>query len=76
MEKKRNLAQELYEEFNLRFDANSDIELIDDFNGQVGNGGSGTTKMSYLRALRAQLIKRNIDFSVVGDERSMSYAKK
>ena len=74
--KNKNVPQELFEEFNLRFDSYSDEEMVKAFNGQVGNQGSGTAKMSFLRAIRSQMIKRKIDFSEIGDEKSMSYANK
>lgn len=76
MEIKGNLSQKLFEEYQLRFDSFTDEEIIEAFNSQVGNGGTGTAKMTYLRAIRSQLIKRNIDFSEVGDERTMSYKRK
>ena len=61
-------------EFKMRFEANSDQELVNAFNSQVENHGSGSAKMAFLSALREELNKRSIDFSSVGDERSMSYA--
>lgn len=63
MESNKNLQHELYEEYNLRFDTLSDMEMVEVFNGQVNNGGSGTARMSYLSAIKYQLIKREIDFS-------------
>ncbi|MEH6746459.1 MAG: hypothetical protein V7670_06460 [Maribacter arcticus] len=71
MKSNNNLQHELYDEYNLRFDDYSDTELVDAFNGQVGNGGSGTAKLSYLRAIKSQLIKREIDFS-----ETVGYTKK
>ncbi len=76
MKKNDKTAQELFDEYNSRFDAYSDNELIEIFNGQVGNQGWGTARASYGGAIREQLKKRNIDFSVVGDDRGISYAAK
>jgi len=68
--------KELFDEYNQRMDSSSDEDVVEAFNGQVGNQGSGMAKMAYLSALRAQLTKRKIDFSAVGNSESMSYAYK
>ena len=68
------MNKDLKTEFKTRFGSNSDQELISAFNSQVDNHGSGSAKMAFLGALKAELIKRSIDYSSVGDARSMSYA--
>ena len=68
------MNKDLKTEFKTRFESNSDQELINAFNSQVENNGSGSAKMAFLSALREELNKRSIDYSSVGDERSMSYA--
>jgi len=69
------MNKDLKTEFKTRFESNSDQELINAFNSQVENHGSGSAKMAFLSALREELNKRSIDFSSVGDEKSMSYSK-
>lgn len=76
MKNSSNIQDELYDKFNKTNNDYTDTELVNAFNGQVGNRGSGPAKMSYLRAIRTQLIKRKIDFSVVGDKEGLSYARK
>ena len=68
------MKKDLKTEFKTRFESYSDQELISAFNSQVDNHGSGSAKMAFLGALKAELIKRSIDYSSVGDARSMSYA--
>ena len=69
------MNKDLKTEFKTRFGSNSDQELISAFNSQVDNHGSGSAKMAFLGALKEELNKRSIDYSSVGDARSMSYAK-
>lgn len=68
--------QKLKEEYQERFKNKSDEQLIDSFNGQVGNAGWGTARMFYLSTLRKELENRNIDYSDVGDKEGISYAKR
>lgn len=68
------MNKDLKTEFKTRFESNSDQELISAFNSQVDNHGSGSAKMAFLGALKEELNKRSIDYSSVGDARSMSYA--
>jgi hypothetical protein len=68
------MNKDLKTEFKKRFESNSDQELINAFNSQVENHGSGSAKMAFLSALREELNKRSIDFSSVSNAASMSYA--
>lgn len=43
------------------------------FNREVGIPAFGIARQGYLWAIREQLIRRNIDFSCVGDEKVISY---
>ena len=61
-------------EYKRRFEKYSDREVIDAFNSQVENQGSGTAKMAFLAAIKESIIERSIDFSSVGDRTTMSYA--
>jgi hypothetical protein len=68
--------QKLKKEYQERFKNESDEQLIDSFNVQVGNAGWGTARMFYLSALRKELENRNLDYSDIGDKEGLSYAKK
>lgn len=65
-------------QFLERFSEYSDLELINSFNSQVGNPGTGTAKMGYLGALRIQLDSRRINRDAISnpETNSVSYAKK
>lgn len=51
----------------------TDSELIESVNNQVGFHVFGYGRQGVFMALKDQLKKRNIDFSVMGDEKSVSY---
>ncbi|GEM_PF-2118992 len=65
-----------YEFYKDKFERLTDKELIGAFNEQVGNGGTGTVKMRYLYAIHREFIDRDYDFSAIGDEKSLSFARK
>ena len=67
------MYEDFKKEYKIRFEKYSDQEVIDAFNSQVENQGSGTSKMAFLAALKEAIIERFIDFSSVGDSSSMSY---
>ena len=68
------MYEDFKNEYKIRFEKHSDQEVIDAFNSQVENQGSGTAKMAFLAAIKEAIIERFIDFSSVGDRLSMSYA--
>ncbi|HLS31374.1 MAG TPA: hypothetical protein VK021_10995 [Flavobacteriaceae bacterium] len=69
-------AEKAYNQFMSKMDAQTDDEIVENFNNQVGKKGWTTSRASYEAVINAQLIKRNIDFSEIGDETSMSYKHK
>ena len=71
-------AQDYYEEYLERFSGYSDLELIEAFNGQVGNPGWGVARSGYLSALRSQLDARGINRDSITDTKNngVSYTKK
>jgi len=71
-----NLPQELFHKFMEQLNKCSDEEIIQNFNYEVGNGGWGTARASYLGALHEQLNIRNFDYSEIGDKKSYSLANK
>jgi|GEM_PF-2510294 len=66
-------VQELFLEFSASLESISDRELISKFNRQIGNGGWGIARSAYLAALRSQLDKRKIDYSAIGNDKTLSY---
>ena len=68
------MYEDFKKEYKIRFEKYSDQEVIDAFNSQVENQGSGTAKMAFVSAIKEAIIDRSIDFSSVGDSLSMSYA--
>ena len=42
----------------------------------MGNKGSGTTRFAFLAALHQEFIRRDFDYSEIGDENSLSFKHK
>lgn len=68
------MYEDFRNEYRIRFEKYSDQEVIDAFNSQVENQGSGAAKMAFLAVIKEAIIERSIDFSSVGDSASMSYS--
>lgn len=51
----------------------SDIELIKRFNAQVGIRTWGIARQGYINALRFEIERRGIDFSLIGNENYLSF---
>ncbi len=60
--------QRHYNEFQKRFKAMSDKELIDAFNRDVGNPGWVSARGEYHGALRAEFENRGYDYLSIGDK--------
>ena len=71
-----NLPQELFHKYMEQLNKFSDEEIIENFNHEVGNGGWGTARASYLGALHEQLNIRKFDYSEIGDNGRLSFANK
>lgn len=54
----------------------SDEGLVDRFNSDVGNPGWIGARARFHSALRQELIRRDIDFSAIGDDKSLSFRTK
>ena len=69
---------DFFQQFLDRFTEYSDTELINAFNSQVGNQGTGSAKMGFLSALRSQLDSRDINREAITNPETsgLSYAKK
>ena len=65
-----------YEQFKRRMENYLDEELIEAFNNQVGNRGSGYARVNFLSAIHDKFKKRGYDFSAVGNKEELSFAKK
>ncbi len=71
-----NKAFEYYDRFMKRLNKLSDEEIVDEFNDEVGKGGWGTARASFLGALHKQFKLRNFDYSEIGDQGSYSLSRK
>ena len=71
-----NLPQKLFKEYNERMNRYSDEKIVQILNSEVGKGGWGTARASFLGALHKQLDKRKLDYSEIGDKRSLSFKRK
>ncbi len=63
-------------EFADRFSKKTDQELINAFNGEVGNNGRCTARGYYLHALRNEMENRDFDVSLVIKGDSTYYNRK
>ena len=70
---KQNL---LYKRFKRRMGNYSDEELIQAFNNEVGNPGWTSARAAYLVAIRDEFKERGYDYSAVGNEEGLSFARK
>ena len=66
-------VQNRYDAFRLRLAECSVQELVDAFNREVGNKGWGTARACYLAALHGALDERGVDYSEIGDAKSLSF---
>jgi hypothetical protein len=69
-------GQQYYNEYIERFKSYSDEELIDCFNRDVGNPGWVSACASFLAAIHSEFDRRNIDYSDIGDSKSLSLKHK
>ena len=58
------------------FSKYSDSELIDAFNSDVWNEWWASWRADFLTWIHEEFIKRNIDFSVIWDEKTLSLRNK
>jgi hypothetical protein len=63
-------------EFQKQLESYSDIELISRFNEEVNNAGSGSARYSFLASLHHEFIRREYDYSAIGDSKSLSFRDK
>ncbi len=71
-----NYPKKLFNEFMEQLDNYSDEKIVEVFNSEVGKGGWGTARASFLGALHEQLNIREFDYSEIGDKKSCSYRYK
>jgi hypothetical protein len=69
-------GQYYFVEYQKQLEAYSNLELIDRFNEEVNNGGSGSARYSFLAALHFEFIRRGFDYSEFGDSDSLSFKQK
>ena len=63
-------------EFEHSFENEPDDKIIEFFNKEVGKNAWGTARAGYILALSNTFSKRGIDYSIVGDWKSISLAKR
>ena len=76
MKKAQNLPQKLFKRYMEQFNNYSDEEIIEVFNTEVGKGGWGTARASFLGALHEQLNSRKFDYTQIGDKGGYSLKRK
>jgi len=67
---------EYYEYFKKDLEPLSEEALISRVNQSVGLRAFGVARQGYLKALRASLDERNIDYSAVGDDQTLRFDRK
>ena len=67
---------EYYEYFKKDLEPLSDDAIIARFNQSVGLRAFGMARQGYLKALRASLDERNIDYSAVGDDQTLRFDRR
>lgn len=67
---------EYYEYFKKDLDQQSDDAIIARFNQSVGLRAFGVARQGYLKALRASLDERNIDYSAVGEDQTLRFDRR
>ncbi len=67
---------ELFVKFKERFKKMSNDELVEAFNREVGKAGWTGARGAYLAALHREFEDRGIEICRIGDESSLSLAKK
>lgn len=69
-------GHDYFVEYQKLFKDCSEKELLKWFNREVNNGGSGTARFSFLAALHEEFIRREYDYSAIGDSKSLSFRDK
>lgn len=68
--------QKQYSEFQKRFKAMSDEELIDAFNGDVGNPGWVAARAQFHCSIHQEFENRGFDYSDIGNKNTLSWRNK
>jgi hypothetical protein len=68
----KSTSQIQYESFLEDLKVLTDQEIIQAFNKEVGNTGWVSARGSYLAAIRKEFERRSFDYSLIGNERSLS----
>lgn len=63
-------------EFEHSFENEPDDKIVELFNNEIGKNAWGTARAGYILALSNTFSKRGIDFSIIGDWKSISLAKR
>lgn len=68
--------ENLIEKFEKNLTVLTDQELVNRFNQEVGNQGWVSARAHFLKALTNQFESREIDYSIIKNENTISFAKK
>lgn len=68
--------ENLTEKFEKNLISLLDQEVINSFNKEVGNTGWVAARAHFLKALTNQFESREIDYSIIKNENTISFAKK
>jgi hypothetical protein len=63
-------------EFEQSFENEPDEKIVELLNNEIGKKTWGTARAGYILALSNTFSKRGIDFSIIGDWKSISLAKR
>lgn len=69
-------SQDYKKQYLSEFKLLTDQELSEGFNGKVRRRYFNIAISGYMSAMREEFDQRGIDYSAIGDEKSMSYANK
>ena len=71
--KPESQSQMKYNEFATRFQQMSDEEIINAYNREVVMHGWGNSRANSLSALHDEFIRRNWDYSLIGDKSKLLF---
>jgi len=66
-------AQNYFDGYVDLFKSYDDQEIITAFNREVGISGWGTARSAFLSAIHSEFNRRQLDYSVIGDQKTLSF---
>lgn len=74
LQKHPNMEKNILSQFASQFAEASLTSLVESFNAQVGNRGFNSARAAHDHALIDELVRRDVDVSVIFDGHSISFA--